>query len=83
MCGLVQENDIICFNFQCHSGVLGGGHYISYNKSQAGKWYCLNDSACKVNKIIPTEVTFYLCFIIKNFKPKVKKIEDSNFAHFF
>jgi len=35
------------YSMVCHSGVLGGGHYISYNKSQAGKWYCLNDSACK------------------------------------
>ena len=33
---------------QCHSGVLGGGHYISYSKGTSGKWYCLNDSACKV-----------------------------------
>jgi len=35
------------YSMVCHSGVLGGGHYISYNKSTAGKWYCLNDSACK------------------------------------
>ena len=32
----------------CHSGVLAGGHYISYGKMGNGKWYCQNDSACKV-----------------------------------
>jgi len=31
----------------CHSGVLGGGHYVSYSKTEAGTWYCQNDSACK------------------------------------
>ena len=33
----------------CHSGVLGGGHYVSYSRGGAEeeKWYCHNDSACK------------------------------------
>ena len=32
----------------CHSGVLGGGHYVSYSKTgPGGKWFCHNDSACK------------------------------------
>lgn len=34
----------------CHSGVMGGGHYVSYSKTAEGdssKWYCHNDSACK------------------------------------
>ena len=31
----------------CHSGVLGGGHYVSYSRSDDNKWYCHNDSACK------------------------------------
>lgn len=35
------------YSMVCHSGVLGGGHYISYSKSTSGKWYCLNDSTCK------------------------------------
>jgi len=35
------------YSMVCHSGVLGGGHYISYSKSNSGKWYCLNDSTCK------------------------------------
>jgi len=31
----------------CHSGVLGGGHYVSYSKTDKGAWYCQNDSSCK------------------------------------
>jgi ubiquitin carboxyl-terminal hydrolase 6/32 len=31
----------------CHSGALGGGHYVSYSKNEAGTWFCHNDSACK------------------------------------
>ena len=31
----------------CHSGVLGGGHYVSYSRTNENKWYCHNDSACK------------------------------------
>eukprot|EP00088_Acartia_fossae_P020500 TRINITY_DN22079_c0_g2_i3.p1 TRINITY_DN22079_c0_g2~~TRINITY_DN22079_c0_g2_i3.p1 ORF type:complete len:592 (+),score=155.44 TRINITY_DN22079_c0_g2_i3:376-2151(+) len=33
----------------CHSGVLGGGHYVSYGKASGAKdtWYCHNDSSCK------------------------------------
>uniref|UniRef100_H2ZLM8 Ubiquitin carboxyl-terminal hydrolase 32 n=1 Tax=Ciona savignyi TaxID=51511 RepID=H2ZLM8_CIOSA len=32
----------------CHSGILGGGHYIAYAKNKVNnKWYCYNDSSCK------------------------------------
>ncbi|CAL8129565.1 unnamed protein product [Orchesella dallaii] len=31
----------------CHSGIMGGGHYISYAKGSNDKWYCFNDSSCK------------------------------------
>ena len=31
----------------CHSGVMGGGHYVSYSKTGEDKWFCHNDSACK------------------------------------
>ncbi len=31
----------------CHSGALGGGHYVSYSKTEGGSWFCHNDSACK------------------------------------
>ena len=33
---------------QCHSGVMGGGHYVSFAKNANGKWHYYNDSACKV-----------------------------------
>ncbi|XP_048582551.1 ubiquitin carboxyl-terminal hydrolase 32-like isoform X2 [Nematostella vectensis] len=42
------------YAMSCHSGVLGGGHYISYSHNPNGKWYCYNDSSCKecdVNKM--------------------------------
>uniref|UniRef100_F6PJ70 Ubiquitin carboxyl-terminal hydrolase 32 n=1 Tax=Ciona intestinalis TaxID=7719 RepID=F6PJ70_CIOIN len=33
---------------KCHSGILGGGHYIAYAKNKVNnKWYCYNDSSCK------------------------------------
>ncbi|XP_054718622.1 ubiquitin carboxyl-terminal hydrolase 32-like [Uloborus diversus] len=31
----------------CHSGILGGGHYVCYACNPNGKWYCYNDSSCK------------------------------------
>jgi len=35
----------------CHSGVLGGGHYVSYSttgqKEEKPQWFCHNDSSCK------------------------------------
>nr|CAB3267554.1 ubiquitin carboxyl-terminal hydrolase 32 [Phallusia mammillata] len=36
------------YAISCHSGILGGGHYIAYAKNKTtGKWYCYNDSSCK------------------------------------
>lgn len=35
------------YSMVCHSGVLAGGHYVSYGKMGNQKWYCQNDSACK------------------------------------
>lgn len=37
-----------CFSFKCHSGIMGGGHYVTYAKNPNEKWYCYNDSSCKV-----------------------------------
>uniref|UniRef100_A0A224Z2Y2 Ubiquitin carboxyl-terminal hydrolase 32 n=1 Tax=Rhipicephalus zambeziensis TaxID=60191 RepID=A0A224Z2Y2_9ACAR len=31
----------------CHTGILGGGHYVSYACNPNNKWYCYNDSSCK------------------------------------
>jgi len=37
-----------CVVCQCHTGILGGGHYVAYAKNPNAKWYCYNDSSCKV-----------------------------------
>ena len=38
------------FLFQCHTGILGGGHYVAYGVNPNNKWYCFNDSSVKVRK---------------------------------
>ncbi|XP_036392638.1 ubiquitin carboxyl-terminal hydrolase 32-like isoform X3 [Megalops cyprinoides] len=35
------------YAISCHSGILGGGHYVTYAKNPNNKWYCYNDSSCK------------------------------------
>ncbi|XP_063059044.1 ubiquitin carboxyl-terminal hydrolase 32-like [Engraulis encrasicolus] len=35
------------YAISCHSGILGGGHYVTYAKNPNQKWYCYNDSSCK------------------------------------
>nr|XP_061792545.1 ubiquitin carboxyl-terminal hydrolase 32-like isoform X2 [Nerophis lumbriciformis]XP_061792546.1 ubiquitin carboxyl-terminal hydrolase 32-like isoform X2 [Nerophis lumbriciformis] len=35
------------YAISCHSGIMGGGHYVTYAKNPNGKWYCYNDSSCK------------------------------------
>ncbi|ELT99007.1 hypothetical protein CAPTEDRAFT_129894 [Capitella teleta] len=32
---------------QSHSGIMGGGHYVTYAKHHNEKWYLYNDSSCK------------------------------------
>lgn len=34
-------------SMSCHTGILGGGHYVCYAKNPNQKWYCYNDSSCK------------------------------------
>ncbi|CAI9715032.1 ubiquitin carboxyl-terminal hydrolase 32-like [Octopus vulgaris] len=31
----------------CHTGILGGGHYVAFAKNPNNRWYCYNDSSCK------------------------------------
>ncbi|MEE6469524.1 hypothetical protein FKM82_008661 [Ascaphus truei] len=51
-----QRNDICCqpiynlYAISCHSGIMGGGHYVTYAKNPNDKWYCYNDSSCKILK---------------------------------
>ncbi|XP_076452524.1 ubiquitin carboxyl-terminal hydrolase 32-like isoform X2 [Babylonia areolata] len=35
------------YAMSCHTGIMGGGHYVAYSKNPNGKWYCYNDSSCK------------------------------------
>lgn len=48
----------MCVCSQCHSGILGGGHYVTYAKNPNRKWYCYNDSSCKVNQLCPIQILF-------------------------
>ncbi|XP_071094049.1 ubiquitin carboxyl-terminal hydrolase 32-like isoform X1 [Haliotis cracherodii] len=34
-------------SMSCHTGILGGGHYVAYAKNPNNRWYCYNDSSCK------------------------------------
>ncbi|XP_066519840.1 ubiquitin carboxyl-terminal hydrolase 32 isoform X1 [Hoplias malabaricus] len=49
-----HQRDEIClepiynlYAISCHSGIMGGGHYVTYAKNPNEKWYCYNDSSCK------------------------------------
>ncbi|XP_029922216.1 ubiquitin carboxyl-terminal hydrolase 32 isoform X5 [Myripristis murdjan] len=51
---LPQHRDNVCLDaiynlyaISCHSGIMGGGHYVTYAKNPNDKWYCYNDSSCK------------------------------------
>ena len=46
---------ISVFLLQCHTGILGGGHYVAFAKNPNRKWYCYNDSSCKVSLHFLTE----------------------------
>uniref|UniRef100_A0A8D8Y4L7 ubiquitinyl hydrolase 1 n=1 Tax=Cacopsylla melanoneura TaxID=428564 RepID=A0A8D8Y4L7_9HEMI len=35
------------YGMVCHSGILGGGHYVSYAINPNGSWYAYNDSSCR------------------------------------
>ncbi|KAH9503862.1 Ubiquitin carboxyl-terminal hydrolase 32 [Bulinus truncatus] len=35
------------YAMSCHTGILGGGHYVAYAKNTNDCWYCYNDSSCK------------------------------------
>ncbi|XP_059091560.1 ubiquitin carboxyl-terminal hydrolase 32-like isoform X2 [Tigriopus californicus] len=51
------------YSMVSHSGVLAGGHYVSYGKHNDGKWYLQNDSACKpINEDQMDKSTAYLLF---------------------
>jgi len=45
--------------FQCHIGILGGGHYVAYARNPNKKWYCYNDSSCKVCILVNMSLSSY------------------------
>ncbi|XP_055612922.1 ubiquitin carboxyl-terminal hydrolase 32 [Uranotaenia lowii] len=64
----------------CHSGMLNGGHYVSYAANPNGSWYCYNDSSCREiptrPKIDPS--TAYLLFYERrdlDYEPYLPKVD--------
>ncbi|XP_072273184.1 ubiquitin carboxyl-terminal hydrolase 32 isoform X1 [Pyxicephalus adspersus] len=88
-----QREDICCqpiynlYAISCHSGIMGGGHYVTYAKNPNGKWYCYNDSSCK--ELHPDEIDTDSAYILfyeqqgvdyAQFLPKIdgKKMADTS-----
>uniref|UniRef100_A0A8C5LTF2 Ubiquitin carboxyl-terminal hydrolase 32 n=1 Tax=Leptobrachium leishanense TaxID=445787 RepID=A0A8C5LTF2_9ANUR len=88
-----QRDEICCppiynlYAISCHSGILGGGHYVTYAKNPNEKWYCYNDSSCK--ELHPDEIDTDSAYILfyeqqgvdyAQFLPKIdgKKMADTS-----
>ncbi|XP_028977468.2 ubiquitin carboxyl-terminal hydrolase 32 isoform X2 [Esox lucius] len=58
------ENIYNLYAISCHSGIMGGGHYVTYAKNPNDKWYCYNDSSCKEvhSEEIDTESAYILFY---------------------
>uniref|UniRef100_A0A3P8ZZ19 Ubiquitin carboxyl-terminal hydrolase 32 n=1 Tax=Esox lucius TaxID=8010 RepID=A0A3P8ZZ19_ESOLU len=88
-----DQRDKIClepmynlYAISCHSGILGGGHYVTYAKNPNEKWYCYNDSSCKElrSEEIDTDSAYILFYEQQGvdyslFRPKTdgKKMADT------
>ncbi|XP_037533681.1 ubiquitin carboxyl-terminal hydrolase 32 [Nematolebias whitei] len=75
------------FAISCHSGIMGGGHYVTYAKNPNDKWYCYNDSSCKEvhSKEIDADSAYILFYEqqgveYSQFLPKIdgKKMADTS-----
>uniref|UniRef100_A0A8C9Y4V9 Ubiquitin carboxyl-terminal hydrolase 32 n=1 Tax=Sander lucioperca TaxID=283035 RepID=A0A8C9Y4V9_SANLU len=91
---LLQHSDNICLDaiynlyaISCHSGIMGGGHYVTYAKNPNEKWYCYNDSSCKEvhSEEIDTDSAYILFYEqqgvdYSQFLPKIdgKKMADTS-----
>uniref|UniRef100_A0A5F8GBB2 ubiquitinyl hydrolase 1 n=1 Tax=Monodelphis domestica TaxID=13616 RepID=A0A5F8GBB2_MONDO len=75
------------YAISCHSGIMGGGHYVTYAKNPNNKWYCYNDSSCK--ELHPDEIDTDSAYILfyeqqgmdyAQFLPKIdgKKMADTS-----
>ncbi|XP_066492032.1 ubiquitin carboxyl-terminal hydrolase 32 isoform X3 [Tiliqua scincoides] len=66
---VVDQRSEVCVNpiynlyaISCHSGIMGGGHYVTYAKNPNNKWYCYNDSSCK--ELHPDEIDTDSAYIL-------------------
>uniref|UniRef100_A0A7N8WK20 Ubiquitin carboxyl-terminal hydrolase n=1 Tax=Mastacembelus armatus TaxID=205130 RepID=A0A7N8WK20_9TELE len=91
---LPQHRDNMCLDaiynlyaISCHSGIMGGGHYVTYAKNPNEKWYCYNDSSCKEvhSEEIDTDSAYILFYEqqgvdYSQFLPKIdgKKMADTS-----
>uniref|UniRef100_A0A7N6BGZ7 Ubiquitin carboxyl-terminal hydrolase 32 n=1 Tax=Anabas testudineus TaxID=64144 RepID=A0A7N6BGZ7_ANATE len=90
---LLQHRDICLdaiynlYAISCHSGIMGGGHYVTYAKNPNRKWYCYNDSSCKEvhSEEIDTDSAYILFYEqqgvdYSQFLPKIdgKKMADTS-----
>ncbi|XP_029301786.1 ubiquitin carboxyl-terminal hydrolase 32 isoform X5 [Cottoperca gobio] len=91
---LLQHRDNMCMDaiynlyaISCHSGIMGGGHYVTYAKNPKEKWYCYNDSSCKEvhSEEIDTDSAYILFYEqqgvdYSQFLPKIdgKKMADTS-----
>nr|XP_055222916.1 ubiquitin carboxyl-terminal hydrolase 6-like isoform X2 [Gorilla gorilla gorilla] len=75
------------YAISCHSGILSGGHYVTYAKNPNCKWYCYNDSICEERH--PDEIDTDSAYILfyeqqridyAQFLPKIdgKKMADTS-----
>ncbi|XP_059216867.1 ubiquitin carboxyl-terminal hydrolase 32 isoform X1 [Stomoxys calcitrans] len=66
-----------------HSGMLNGGHYVSYAANQNGSWYCYNDSSCREISNPPSidPSSAYLLFYERkglNYEPYLPNIDGKS-----
>lgn len=67
---------------QSHSGMLNGGHYISYASNPNKTWYCYNDSSCREIPVQQPHIdpgSAYLLFYERkglNYPPYLPKVDD-------
>ncbi|XP_055541927.1 ubiquitin carboxyl-terminal hydrolase 32 isoform X2 [Wyeomyia smithii] len=85
---LKSERDPFDMKYQlyaavCHSGMLNGGHYISYAANPNGSWYCYNDSSCREIPVRPKidPSTAYLLFYERrdlDYEPYLPKVNGKH-----